>query len=670
MHQGKDDGGGGDDADSEASSFSSNTFPLLSRSSMKRPFSLSSEREHQTPNIQDHFRCRGFRSRSKTVHADTFTRNAAQYAELLGNSCHLGLGSDHGHHQQQQQNRSPTIRGLFDSSGRGGRPTHGHATSSADRNADRQNHMVIPESILDEEMNVDDSEEESMDGQLSMLLDSAQQEIASHSRMESQQSNRGKSQHQQQQQLKSLQFDSMKHGHLNMTEKTAHHHQQRQHYQHHHQLLSSHSPSLGPSSHNSPVNSSLSSFMPVKSKFNLLGSSSASKSTATATTTDSASGRPKLAIAHATKPNYEVVTPATTSAKPPSQATSGQWESSSQKSSPATDNTTCLSPLAVPKPTAASSSSIFPSSSSSFSTSSSLDCKGSTLTASPAHIPTEAEKAQFQRSLDSATTLVFHRRTGLPLTSSPAPIRKCGTCFDFDSSLTSVNAIKKALFQNDTRDSVVSLPSRNSFSTPSTTSALLGNFEESVLNGRLEPASIVNGFTAEIGASGSFCPNHKTLPVTVFFYAFQDSDKGEKISSPYLGHINLGPKGYHVPRQGTVQVTLFNPNGTVVKMFVVRYNLSDMPPNSSTFLRQRTLFMPSDANEHHPENRKWLRYLIHLRFQSSKSGRIRLHTDLRILVFRKHDLDVATLNGGVPYELRSFVQMPSNPKYSKNIKSQ
>ena len=54
------------------------------------------------------------------------------------------------------------------------------------------------------------------------------------------------------------------------------------------------------------------------------------------------------------------------------------------------------------------------------------------------------------------------------------------------------------------------------------------------MNGRLEPASIVNGFTAEIGASGSFCPNHKTLPVTVFFYAFQDSDKGEKISSPYL----------------------------------------------------------------------------------------------------------------------------------------
>nr|XP_027195371.1 protein FAM214A-like [Dermatophagoides pteronyssinus] len=292
-------------------------------------------------------------------------------------------------------------------------------------------------------------------------------------------------------------------------------------------------------------------------------------------------------------------------------------------------------------------------------------------------IPTVAEKEQFQRSLDSATTLVFHRRSGLPLNSSPAPIRKSGTCFDFDSSLTSVNAIKKALFHKDPdgKDDDYHHPnlrsSKLSLSAPTTTttSGLLGNFEESVLNGRLDPASIVHGFSAEIGASGGFCPSHKTFPVTVFFYTLQDTDKGEKMSSPYLGHINLGEKGYHVPRQGTVQVTLFNPNGTVVKMFVVRYDLSDMPPNCRTFLRQRTLFMPNDANEHHPDSRKWLRYLIHLRFQSSKSGRIRLHTDIRILVFRKHDLDVATMNGGAPYELRSFVQMPSNPKYSKNIKT-
>ena len=53
--------------------------------------------------------------------------------------------------------------------------------------------------------------------------------------------------------------------------------------------------------------------------------------------------------------------------------------------------------------------------------------------------------------------------------------------------------------------------------------------------------------------------------------------------------------------------------GTVVKMFVVMYDLTDMPPNSQTFLRQRTLYMPSDKSDSHPDAQKWLRYLIHLR---------------------------------------------------------
>ena len=80
------------------------------------------------------------------------------------------------------------------------------------------------------------------------------------------------------------------------------------------------------------------------------------------------------------------------------------------------------------------------------------------------------------------------------------------------------------------------------------------------------------------------------------------------------GHINLGKKGYRVPPKGTIQVTLFNPLGTVVKMFVVMYDLSDMPPNSQTFLRQRTLYMPSEG-VNDAELQKWLRYLVHLRYE-------------------------------------------------------
>lgn len=78
--------------------------------------------------------------------------------------------------------------------------------------------------------------------------------------------------------------------------------------------------------------------------------------------------------------------------------------------------------------------------------------------------------------------------------------------------------------------------------------------------------------------------------------------------------------------------TLFNPNKTVVKMFVVIYDLSDMPASHRTFLRQRTMYVPlksssssisssldsvaqsntSDDNKFN-ELKSYLRYLIHLR---------------------------------------------------------
>lgn len=54
--------------------------------------------------------------------------------------------------------------------------------------------------------------------------------------------------------------------------------------------------------------------------------------------------------------------------------------------------------------------------------------------------------------------------------------------------------------------------------------------QESMLNGRLEPTGVVDGFTADLGASGSFCPKHATLPVTAFFFKLSD----DNAPSPYL----------------------------------------------------------------------------------------------------------------------------------------
>lgn len=99
--------------------------------------------------------------------------------------------------------------------------------------------------------------------------------------------------------------------------------------------------------------------------------------------------------------------------------------------------------------------------------------------------------------------------------------------------------------------------------------------------------------------------------------------------------IRLPRKGYSVPRSGTVQATLLNPIGTVVRMFVIPYDMRDMPPLHRTFIRQRILAeeLSQDQDEGHKvprsptvtsttsklghfisaEQMKRLRYSIHLK---------------------------------------------------------
>lgn len=142
--------------------------------------------------------------------------------------------------------------------------------------------------------------------------------------------------------------------------------------------------------------------------------------------------------------------------------------------------------------------------------------------------------------------------------------------------------------------------------------------------------------------------------------------------------------------------TLFNPNKTVVKMFVVMYDLRAMPAGHQTFLRQRTFSVPVRRDMNNQNNRKplghgrTLRYLVHLRwvrylsgphslhrdicflmpdisclptpirFQSSKSGKIYLHRDIRLLFSRKS----MEVDSGAAYELQSFTESPIDPPYS------
>lgn len=285
--------------------------------------------------------------------------------------------------------------------------------------------------------------------------------------------------------------------------------------------------------------------------------------------------------------------------------------------------------------------------------------------------PCNSWKKHNRHSLDATATKAFHPCTGLPLLSSPVPQRKNQTgYFDLDTSLTGCKGLPWASGKRV-------CPKREGYtdesqqlfsaSAPPASLSLLGNFEECVLNYRLEPLGTVDGFTAEVGASGSFCPSHLTLPVDVSFYSVSD----DNAPSPYMGVINLeslGKRGYRVPPSGTIQVTLFNPNKTVVKMFVVMYDLRAMPAGHQTFLRQRTFSVPVRRDINNQSSRKphalghgrTLRYLVHLRFQSSKSGKIYLHRDIRLLFSRKS----MEVDSGAAYELQSFTESPIDPPFS------
>ncbi|XP_066540928.1 atos homolog protein A [Hoplias malabaricus] len=297
-----------------------------------------------------------------------------------------------------------------------------------------------------------------------------------------------------------------------------------------------------------------------------------------------------------------------------------------------------------------------------------------TLLRSPASPlkPCSNWKKQNRHSIDGTATKAFHPCTGLPLLSSPVPQRKSQTgYFDLDPTLIRCKGVPWAASKRvclKKSEDVYEPQQLLSASAPPASLSLLGNFEECVLNYRLEPLGTVDGFTAEVGASGSFCPSHMTFPVDVSFYSVSD----DNAPSPYMGVINLeslGKRGYRVPPSGTIQVTLFNPNKTVVKMFVVMYDLRDMPASHQTFLRQRTFSVPIKRESNGHSNKKplpllgqgrTLRYLIHLRFQSSKSGKIYLHRDIRLLFSRKS----MEVDSGAAYELKSFTESPADPPFS------
>lgn len=255
----------------------------------------------------------------------------------------------------------------------------------------------------------------------------------------------------------------------------------------------------------------------------------------------------------------------------------------------------------------------------------------------------------------SGSSTIFSKKTGLPLNSSPAP---------FHREEKKVKSLASS--GNTDEDSGASDNEKlASAKAAPTNSGLLCNFEESILNGRLEPLASVEGFRLQITASGSFCSPHISLPVEAFFFNLSEDDA----PSPNFGRCSLeklGHKGYHIPKKGVIQATLFNPQGTVVCLFVVRFDVTEMPPSCQTFLRQRQFFMPPEC-PYDEINRSWLRYLIHLKLATDRRCRVFIHSDIRMLFSQKSDLDglnVELEKSEDRFQLRAFTEMPQKPRFS------
>ncbi|KAI5200574.1 hypothetical protein E4T39_05681 [Aureobasidium subglaciale] len=144
-----------------------------------------------------------------------------------------------------------------------------------------------------------------------------------------------------------------------------------------------------------------------------------------------------------------------------------------------------------------------------------------------------------------------------------------------------------------------------------------------------------------------------------------DDDRLQRRQHKLSRRLNVPPGGsYRIPEIGQLQIVIKNPNKTAVKLFLVPYDLSDMPPGTKTFIRQRSysagpiVDQPISNITSHRDvgvEKPVLRYLIHLNICSTAKGRYHLYGGTRV-VFANRVPDGKE-------KLRTEMQMPE-PRYS------
>ncbi|KAG6061199.1 hypothetical protein E4U17_002410 [Claviceps sp. LM77 group G4] len=124
-----------------------------------------------------------------------------------------------------------------------------------------------------------------------------------------------------------------------------------------------------------------------------------------------------------------------------------------------------------------------------------------------------------------------------------------------------------------------------------------------------------------------------------------DSDLDDRSRTPSRAKRRMGspraPPGgsYRIPEIGQIQIIIKNQNKTAVKLFLLPYDLTGMPPGTKTFVRQRSysagpiidnLPKPRE-NDAQSGSRPMLRYLVHLHICCPSKGRFYLYKSIRVV---------------------------------------